>query len=395
MQNKIKYNFNIREEIFGGTLLNLTTGKREFLSKEEMKDIVKYNKYPEDIIKNNKDINSKITLFESIDNKNNHFTFADIAYIELTRACNLRCTHCLNSSGKEIPNQLTFEEFKKIIIDFSKAGIQEIRFTGGEPLVFRKIYELIKIATDSGIFVSMGTNGVLITKEVAKKLEEAGLKKAVVSIDGTSKKHDEIRGKGTYQLAIEGLNNLSDLGIDTRINSVIMKSNMNDIINLAKKFHKEKISHFIRRFIESGRGAKTDNNVLSRLDYEYVKKQLELELNSAQYINGHYLRSNNEDINYRIKLPFLIVNGCKAGQRAIIITPEGDLHLCGFLAAQGFPPIDNVRKIKNWKEYWDKVCKKDYIRELRDKLNSYNSIFNIQPTNCLAYVQNYIVRGKE
>lgn len=292
-----------------------------------------------------------IIKFIPLQDKNieKQFSFADIVYLELTRECNLRCSHCLNSSGKLMENQLNDKDFKKLIQDLSNAGIQEIRFTGGEPLKFNKIYDLIELANNNGLCTSLGTNGTLITKEVANRLKKVGLKKAVVSIDGTEERHDSIRGNGNYKKAINALYNLINAKIDVKVNAVIMKSNMNDVINLAKELNDKKIRLFIRRFIESGRGEKLKDNTLTKEDYMYVKEKLKEEIENSPYVNGHYLR-NDEGIHLRIKLPFAI-RGCKAGQRAIAIMPNGEIQLCGFLSAQNFPGIDNVKNIKDWRKF--------------------------------------------
>ena len=70
--------------------------------------------------------------------------------------------------------------------------------------------------------------------------------------------------------------------------------------------------------------------------------------------------------------------------------PDGELHLCGFLAAQGFESLGNVRNINDWNEYWNKIHQIDYLKILRNNLENYNSLPNIQPTNCLAYVQRFL-----
>ena len=379
------YNFNVREEIFGATILNLETGKRDYISNSELDNLLKFNRLPDDLGEHVSELKIKYT---SLNNKQiNHFSFADVCYLELTRACNLNCIHCLNNSGRKMSKQLDFE-------DFSNCGIQEIRFTGGEPLVYNKIYDLLAFATNKGIYTSIGTNGTLITEKIAKKLKESGLKKAIISIDGTKEAHDRIRGNGNFERTMQGIHNLESVGIEIRINSVIMKSNMDDIILLAKIMHNEKRNIMLRRFIESGRGENLSNNVLTKKDYIYVNSQLEKELLSDNYINGHYLRKNTERVSKRIVLPFDINNGCKAGMRSIIITPDGNIHLCGFLAAQNFPPIGNVQNVDNWDKFWNDIINKDCLLTLRKKLEQYNKIPNIQQTNCLAYVQNYINRGK-
>lgn len=392
----LMYKYNIREEKFGATVYDLMSGKRFYLSLEELNNFYNKLEFPDDLgVKN---INATELKITKKDNKEllNHFSFADIAYVELTRKCNLRCRHCLNSSGDALDNQLNFDEFKDLILKFSKAGIQEIRFTGGEPLVFPKVFDLIKLCTELGIYTSIGTNGTLITKSIAQKLKLAGLRKAIVSIDGTEKKHDYIRGEGNYKRAMDGIDNLIKLGIDVRINSVIMKENMNDVIEFAKQINNKKQSLFIRRFIESGRGTNLKDNMLTKEDYEYVRNELKEELKTGKYVNGHYLRNKDEVVNSRIHIPFKIKDGCKAGERALVITPEGNIHLCGFLAAQGFPPVGNVRDVSDWEIYWYRMHEKNLLEDLEYSLTKYNEISSIQKTNCLAYVQRILtLEGKK
>lgn len=68
--------------------------------------------------------------------------------------------------------------------------------------------------------------------------------------------------------------------------------------------------------------------------------------------------------------------------------------MCGFLAAQGFSPIGNIRDISNWLEFWNNMHSKNYLKELRENLDRYNSIPNVQQTNCLAYVQRMLTLEK-
>lgn len=386
------YKVNIREEVFGGTFFNLKTGKRDYINKEELDKILKDADFPQDISLDEKVKVNDIKLTRLNKSKNiNHYSFADIVFLEVTRTCNLRCKHCLNSSGNSIPNELSQEELKKLVKELADKGVQDIRFTGGEPLLYEGIYELIELASNNGIYTSIGTNGTLITKEVAKKLKHSGLNKAVVSIDGTKETHEFIRGKGNYEKAMIGLDNLIEQGIKVRVNSVIMKSNMDEVISLAKELHKKRIHVFIRRFIEAGRGENLENNMLSKKDYQYVIKQLEEEL-KGKYVIGHYLHDSSEIVS-RIELPFKM-EGCKAGQRAIAIMANGDIQLCGFLHSQGVKPVDNIRNISNWNDFWNDLQEDDKLCHLRCNLDKYNNIPGIQETYCLAYIQMMMNKGE-
>lgn len=390
-ENIMNYDINIREEVFGGTLMDVKTGKRVYITKKELKNILNKNIFPKDLEYLKKDnLNIKFTrLTKKIGNM---FSFFDIVYLELTRACNLKCIHCLNNSGIKQKDELTKEDLLKLIKNFSSHGVQEIRFTGGEPLLFNGIYDLIRFATEEGICTSLGTNGTLVTKEVAKKLKESGLKKVVVSIDGNKKIHDKIRGRKNYQKAMHGLKYLQKNGINVRVNSVIMKSNMDDVIKLAKKMSRKKITIFIRRFISSGRGKELEDNMLNKKDYDYVRNKLQKELAKKTYVNGHYLR-NDEGVNPRIKLPF-VIRGCKAGQRAITILPNGDINLCGFLAAQDFPKVGNIKELDDFLDFWILINKNDHLLNLRNNLDKYNKLLNVQETYCLAYIANYLKDNK-
>ena len=384
----------LREEIFGGTIFHNEIGKKIYINKSEFDNIIFNNVFPEDC---NINANTKIDRIIRMNGKekNNKFSFADIAYIELTRACNLRCKHCLNNSGIKSNDEIEYDELLRIIKSLIESGIFEIRFTGGEPLLYPQIFDIIKFCSDNHLYVSIGSNGTLMTESIVKKLKESGINKAIISLDGTEEAHDRIRGIGNYSKTMNAIRLLKKYNIDFKVNSVIMKDNMNDIVKLAKEMHNEKNPLFIRRFIESGRGSNIKNNVLKYTDYEDIKNKLRKELTDGKYIRGHYINLSDEIENSRIKLPFNVPISCKAGQRALIITPEGNIHFCGFLAAQGYRPIGNVKNIKDFRKFWESIDYVDLLKELNDNLNKYNSQENIQQTNCLAYVQNMLNKEKK
>lgn len=368
----------LRLESFGGTLFNINSGKRVYIDRKEASSILPYEDFQIDDLS----FKAPIAILTPEIAPMNGFSFADTAFIEVTRKCNLFCKHCLNNSGKELENTLTSNEIFDLIRKLGRAGIQEIRFTGGEPLLHKDIFKFIKYADELNIRTSIGTNATLITPEIAKKLSEVGLKQAIVSIDGTEEAHDNIRGKGNFKKALVGIKNLQDQNILIRINSVLMKNNYHDIINLMREMDSKQLPVFIRRFIESGRGNKQFSQVLSKEDYDKIREDLKNELN-GKYIKGHYL--NDDRIKPRIQLPFER-RSCSAGQRGLVILPNGNIHTCGFLAAQGENPLGNVRNILNWSIFWSSILDTDPLKPLRQELEVYNKKENVQPTTCLAYV---------
>ena len=86
----------------------------------------------------------------------------------LTRMCNLRCPHCYMEGGQKAENELTTEECLGLIGEMKALGTEMLILTGGEPLMRKDIYDIAKSASDQGIWVVMGTNGVLLTDQVVE-----------------------------------------------------------------------------------------------------------------------------------------------------------------------------------------------------------------------------------
>lgn len=373
----------LRKEAFGGTLFNPTIGKRIYITKQEFDELIINNDLVYELGIIDVEHKKEEVKIKVVENKNsnfsNMFSFADTVYIELTRRCNLFCKHCLNNSGKKVDNELTKDEVIDMINKLSLEGVQEIRFTGGEPLLFEGIYEIINCAHNNGLRTSLGTNATLITKEAANKLKQSGLNNAVVSLDGTKEIHDSIRGMGNFDNAMRGLKHLIEADIDVRVNSVIMKNNINEVIELAKSLNKEGIKLFIRQFVSTGRGKNLKDYSLSNSEYKSVKEQLALEL--SQNVQGHNLKNNN-GTNSRIPLGFEI-SSCRAGQRTMCITPEGNIFPCGFLASQGFGALGNIRNVESFCNFWYELSNKDILLNIRKEMKKYNETHE-EKIKCMA-----------
>ena len=135
----------------------------------------------------------------------------------LTRQCNLRCKHCYeNAQPLPAEDELTTEEAKRVIDEFAKSGVVAIAFSGGEPLLRRDFFELVKYAKSKEFYISVASNGTLITKEIATKLKESGIDYIEISLDGFEDVHDNFRGvKGAWKRTVNGIRNCVDAGIDT------------------------------------------------------------------------------------------------------------------------------------------------------------------------------------
>lgn len=156
--------------------------------------------------------------------------------LNITNNCNLRCKHCYASyftrSNKE---NMTTEQIKKIIQDLKNNGCLRINIAGGEPLLRSDVGKIIDYAKLQGLSVDLTTNGILVPQRLN---ELRKLDCLLISLDGKPKHHDILRGKGSALKALKAIKIAKKAGIEVKVNMVIHKYNLNDIIymiNLAKK----------------------------------------------------------------------------------------------------------------------------------------------------------------
>ncbi len=157
-------------------------------------------------------------------------TFHGIA-LEITKACNLRCKHCYLAAGELGENELSLDEIKSLLRVLKNNGGISVAIGGGEPLLRDDCLEIIEYALSLELLVSLGTNGTLITLEMAKKLSKLPIK-IQISLDGATKEiHERIRGKGTYDATLQGINYLVNEGMakDLIISFTPMKVNVYEV----------------------------------------------------------------------------------------------------------------------------------------------------------------------
>ena len=156
-------------------------------------------------------------------------------FLELTNACNERCFHCGSNCSVPGDDELTTEEFKSIL-DQVREDFDVSKFllciTGGEPLLRKDFFEIMNYAKSLGYRWGMTSNATLITKEVAHRLADAGMRTISVSIDGLPQTHDKLRGmKRAYELAMRGIQNLIDENVfdSVQVTSVFNHKNIKEL----------------------------------------------------------------------------------------------------------------------------------------------------------------------
>ncbi len=333
-----------------------------------------------------------------------------------TYQCNLRCKHCYENAGNTKRKELSTEEAKEvldILSHISGIGLPALSFSGGEPLARKDFFELAAYARKRIGYVSIASNGTLITKDNAKKIKDAGIDYVEISIDGaTPQVHNEFRGvPGAFEKAMRGVKNCVEEGIDTCIATVLHKGNLAEtekIIGLAKELG-VRFMHF--NYIPTGRA-----KAYVELDLTPEERLHVLETIGKEII-GLYLQAKEEELKYgksNVKVDrffstcpqyasvtkelsqkfgekFMVeahyaakkgvenvanfLGGCGAGRLYCCLEPNGDIKPCVFFPTNKDTVLGNILK-DDFEEIWDNHPLLWKLRVRED-------------------LENYIVDGKE
>lgn len=163
--------------------------------------------------------------------------------LTLTRRCQNRCRKCYMSAVTSADQaaceeELSQEELVRIIDRFAlEIQVRGIIFTGGEPTLRPELLELIAYAKQRGLRTNLITNGINcgLDPNFAKKLADAGLDTAQVSLDGTEARlHNSLVGKNAFDLTLAGLIALKEAGVFAYVNSTLCRPNSEDLLGMPK-----------------------------------------------------------------------------------------------------------------------------------------------------------------
>lgn len=151
---------------------------------------------------------------------------------ELTHRCPLQCPYCSNPTELERVNtELTTEEWQHVMRQAGEMGILQLHLSGGEPTARRDLEEILKTASESGLYTNLITAGVLLTKERLQKLTELGLDHVQLSIqDADAANADRIGAyKGGSEKKKEVTKWVRDLGLPLTINAPLHRQNIENL----------------------------------------------------------------------------------------------------------------------------------------------------------------------
>jgi len=265
---------------------------------------------------------------------------------ELTYACNLACVHCLSSSGRRDPGELTAAEARWLVDQLAAMQVFYVNIGGGEPMLRPDFFDLVAYAVANKVGVKFSTNGTRLTASRARQLASMDYVDVQVSIDGASAAtNDVVRGDGSYAAARAAMDHLAAAGFGPfKISVVVTSENVDELDELEALAAAYGAQLRLTRLRPSGRGA----DVWSRL-HPTADQQRHLYrwlLDRPGVLTGDsffHLSALGE--------PLEGLNLCGAGRVVCLIDPVGDVYACPFVLHPEFL-AGNVRQPGGFAEVW-------------------------------------------
>lgn len=290
-----------------------------------------------------------------------------VAFFYLTYACNLACTHCYMYKERLRAPILSLAEYSNIFKGLKEIGIQNLTFSGGEPLLASNFKDIIGKAKSIGFNIAVFSNGTLWTDEL---VEFAGknITAVQISIDGTTEQACSlVRGQGVYGKALKTVYALTKAGVEVTIATTPQASTAEEIhknyVRFTREINERSVNPIFFRLstkVLDGRGCGATE--------EYLQQSLEL---SEEVYDGNSAKIFA--INHK---PNSGLNSCGFG--GLNFTPDGFVYPCNRLS--DCEPIASIRELSIFEVY-----------EMAKRINAFTNVDNTVP--CSKCALKYLCGG--
>ncbi len=248
---------------------------------------------------------------------------------EVTYACNLNCIHCLSDSGNPRAAELSTDDCRRVIDQLAAMKVFQFNIGGGEPFMRPDFLDLMDYAHDKGMVTCISTNGTLIDRDVARRLDHP-LVYIQVSLDGaTPASNDPIRGRGSFQKVQQALGYLRERDIEVSINTVLTRLSFPELDRMTTLAAEYGAKLRVSRFRPSGRGKQS---------WSKLNVSAEQMLEFSDWLSRH-LGVSTGDSFFSVTTEerrSLGLNMCGACKLTCCISPEGGVYPCAFLQEDDF-----------------------------------------------------------
>jgi len=251
---------------------------------------------------------------------------------ECTLRCNAYCSFCGSRCGDIFTKELSQKEilgvFEDVAKNFSPQNIM-INVTGGEPLLRKDLFEVMSVCSAMGFSWGMVTNGILITPQIIKKMQNSGMKTISISLDGLKETHEQLRGvKNCFYTILNNIKMLHDADFlhHLQVTTVVSRKNINELELLYELLKPLGLDSWRVAIIDPiGRAADNKDLLLKKEDIEYYLQFIRSHRNNDFFSIltscSHYFGEQDYELG---RSPFV----CRTGKSVASILANGDIFVC-------------------------------------------------------------------
>lgn len=243
--------------------------------------------------------------------------------IEVTHNCMLVCVHCSSMAGAGTGRAMHWLACKRILIEAAEMGVEEVSYSGGEPLLWDSIVKAVELSTSLSMRTFIYTAGIALTAEtIMSRLKTAGLARAMFSIFGKDAgQHEAITASSrSYAKTLAAVQYCIDIGLETEFHFVPLANTYKALPSIAYKARTMGVKRIsVLRLVPQGRGGTSKDAQLSN------SQNIEL----RQMIRN--LRDEGSDIRLGSPYNFLMLRKnpqCLSGIDRMTIGPDLKIFPC-------------------------------------------------------------------
>jgi len=279
--------------------------------------------------------------------------------IEVTRRCPLACAHCYNNlpiqNGQARLTELSYEDHCRILDEIAEAGCFWLLYTGGEIFVRADFIDIYKYAKQRGFLVTLFTNAVLISKEIAGTLAEYPPHSIEVSLYGHTKEtYEKVTGRpGSFERCMRGIRLLMELGLPVKLKTMVITLNKHEIWEM-------------KRFVEEDLGLefRYDAMINPRIDGSQDPLVVALDLEDSERLaDWNRFCKRYSGIRIDPKQSHDLYQ-CGGGIGSFAIDPSGELSVCGMSSKDIFDLRQGSFR-DGWEEFISRVRQKKISRKTK------------------------------
>ncbi len=309
-----------------------------------------------------------------------------------TYVCNLKCKHCYENAGKA-KSELSTEQALLVVdrlSEMASVGLPALSLSGGEPLLRKDFFEVAAYAGRKIPYLSIATNGTLLTKDNVKLLKDASIDYVEISLDGASKEVHEAfrRVPGCFEKTMKGIRNSIDEGLDTCIATTLHRENVGEFQKIVELVDQLGVRFMHFNYIPTGRAkshveldllpqerlaildtigrkivdlsiqAREEEQTLGNSDlkvdrffstcpqYASVVKKIAKEKKQQFAVSAHYAAMKG------VETVASFLGGCGAGRLYMCVEPNGDVKPCVFFPTNSETVRGNIIR-DDFDQIWD------------------------------------------